>query len=220
MLPQGISFAAGRANAPFFQARREVDIANPGWWRRASMTNSVKARTFARPLRPCHVHATVLSRRISRALTSAALGLQTEIVAGVLQDRHRAVLGVRAVLVKAPCRQSFRGAIRLTTAHAVRPPYSGVGQRTRPAGRGNPPGSAGRRVEVPGARGDPDGGYGARRCFRPVARLEFVPCSRSSVCPASSSPRDPRHIQIPPQCPAAIPCKRQFCPRHVKFTWQ
>ena len=57
MLPQGISFAAGRANAPFFQARREVDIANPGWWRRASMTNSVKARTFARPLRPCHVHA-------------------------------------------------------------------------------------------------------------------------------------------------------------------
>jgi hypothetical protein len=42
---------------------------------------------------------------IGRALTSAALGLQSEIVAGVLQDRHRAVLGVRAVLVKAPCRQ-------------------------------------------------------------------------------------------------------------------
>ena len=42
---------------------------------------------------------------ISRALTSAALGLQSEIVAEVLQDRHRAVLGVRAVLIKAPCRQ-------------------------------------------------------------------------------------------------------------------
>ena len=47
-------------------------------------------------------------------------------------------------------------------AHAVRAPYSGVGQRTRPVGRGNPPGSAvpsslvGRQCEVPGARGDPD----------------------------------------------------------------
>jgi hypothetical protein len=47
----------------------------------------------------------------------------------------------------------------------------------------------------------------------PGRPARVVPYSRSSVCPAFSSPAISGY-------PAAIPCKRQFCPRHVKFTWQ
>ena len=97
-------------------------------------------------------------------------------------------------------------------------PIQGLGNVTRPVGRGNPPGSAvpsslvGRQCEVPGARGTRTRLW-CPAILPPGRPARVVPYSRSSVCPAFSSPAISGY-------PAAIPCKRQFCPRHVKFTWQ
>jgi hypothetical protein len=100
-------------------------------------------------------------------------------------------------------------------AHAVRPPYSGVGQRTRPAGHGKPPGSAvrslvERQCELPGARGNPDamlpGDPSARSPGESRALLPVIGVSGFFITTG------PRHIQIPPQMPRRDSVQKAILP--------